>query len=175
MRKISTRTRNKKLSKKRYALKKTRCRHGIKTCRRIRRKNTTKRKHRVLTGASNIDDYMAKAYERMRTNDTEWYNKNVLPAQQRNEKRQIELLMQDQRMANEEPASIARMGDPKLMEKHLETMKRAENRQREMQREYEDNMERAIFQDEILRDINPADHYEEMRPTKRRRISRSNK
>lgn len=172
MRKITTHTRNKKVSKKRYAVKKTSCKKGSKTRRCIRRKNSTKRKRRVLSGASHIDDYMAKAHERSRKNDTEWYNQNVLPAQRRNEQREIELFMQEQRMKNELPASISRMGDPKLMEKHLDTMNRAENKQREIHRNYEDNVERAIFEDEILQDINPADHYEEIRPTKKRRITK---
>jgi len=114
--------------------------HRRGTSRRIpRRRRRYTKKRRVLYGASNIDTGVEAAINRLRENDPEWYDKNVVPAQERAANRQLERQRdEDLRQAQSLlPASISRMGDPELMAQHTRTMDLADARQTRLQQNEE--------------------------------------
>jgi hypothetical protein len=69
--------------------------------------------------------------ERLKRNDRDWYNANVVPAEERSAKRRAEMEARDRPEAFTAP-SIASMGDPEMMRKHLETLDRAEERDNQL-------------------------------------------
>ena len=177
-------------------------RHIRVTRRRVpRRRRYTKRRRRVLYGASNIDTGVEAAINRLRENDPDWYNKNVVPAQEWSANRQREL-QRDEQLRDAQsllPASISRMGDPELMAKHTRTMDLADAQQRRMQQNEEImrlirqqqeeervrkrkeivrtpmniDAERETFELEGLHDIDAKDFYQSEPPAKRARLNKS--
>ena len=69
--------------------------------------------------------------ERLKRNDQDWYNANVVPAEERSAKRRAEIDARGRPEAFTAP-SIASMGDPEMMRKHLETLDRAEERDNQL-------------------------------------------
>jgi hypothetical protein len=69
--------------------------------------------------------------ERLKRNDQDWYNTNVIPAEERSAKRRAEMEARDRPEAFTAP-SIASMGDPEMMRKHLEILDRAEERDNQL-------------------------------------------
>jgi hypothetical protein len=69
--------------------------------------------------------------ERLKRNDRDWYNANVVPAEERSAKRRAEMEAMDRPEAFTAP-SIASMGDPEMMRKHIETLDRAEERDNQL-------------------------------------------
>jgi len=171
--------------------------HRRGTRRRIPRRRRYTKRRRVLHGASNIDTGVESAIKRLRENDTEWYDKNVVPAQERSANRELEI-QRDEQLRHAQsllPASISRMGDPDLMAKHARTMDLADVRQKRMQQNEEimrlireqqeeehvqkqqeiyrapinTDAERETFEIDGLNDIDAKDFYHSEPPAKRAR------
>ena len=121
----STRINTKKQShRRRY---KTKCRRNTRRCA-LRRRT---RKQYGASGKRTIGEAVDAMRERLKRNDQDWYNKNVVPAEERSAKRRAEMEARDRPEAFTSP-SIASMGDPEMMRKHLETLDRAEERDNQL-------------------------------------------
>jgi len=130
----STRTTTKKQSRRRRY--KTKCRRSNRRC--VVRRRT--RKQYGASGKRTIGEAVDAMRERLKRNDQDWYNANVVPAEERSAKRRAEMEARDRPEAFTAP-SIASMGDPEMMRKHLETLDRAEERDNQLLR---DDLERAM-------------------------------
>ena len=120
----STRITTKKQSRRRRY--KTKCRRSTRGCARRRT-----RKQYGSSGKRTIGEAVDAMRERLKRNDQDWYNKNVVPAEERSVKRRAEMEARDRPEAFTAP-SIASMGDPEMMRKHLETLDRAEERDNQL-------------------------------------------
>ena len=89
------------------------------------------RKQYGASGKRTIGEAVDAMRERLKRNDQDWYNKNVVPAEERSAKRRAEMEARDRPEAFTAP-SIASMGDPEMMRKHLETPDRAEERDNQL-------------------------------------------
>jgi hypothetical protein len=69
--------------------------------------------------------------ERLKQQDRSWYDANVVPAEERSAKRRAEIDARNRPEAFTAP-SIASMGDPEMMRKHIETLDRAEERDNQL-------------------------------------------
>ena len=114
----STRITTKKQSRRRRY--KTKCRRSTRRCARRRTQ-----KQYGASGKRTIGEAVDAMRERLKRNDQDWYNKNVVPAEERSAKRRAEMEARDRPEAFTAP-SIASMGDPEMMRMHLETLDRAE-------------------------------------------------
>lgn len=121
----STRITTKKQSRRRRY--KTKCRRNTRRCA-LRRRT---RKQYGASGKRTIGEAVDAMRERLKRNDQDWYNKNVVPAEERSAKRRAEMEARDRPEAFTAP-SIASMGDPEMMRKHLETLDRAEERDNQL-------------------------------------------
>ena len=121
----STRITTKKQSRRRRY--KTKCRRNTRRCA-VRRRT---RKQYGASGKRTIGEAVDAMRERLKRNDQDWYNKNVVPAEERSAKRRAEMEARDRPEAFTAP-SIASMGDPEMMRKHLETLDRAEERDNQL-------------------------------------------
>ena len=130
----STRITTKKQSRRRRY--KTKCRRSNRRC--VVRRRT--RKQYGASGKRTIGEAVDAMRERLKRNDQDWYNANVVPAEERSAKRRAEMEARDRPEAFTAP-SIASMGDPEMMRKHLETLDRAEERDNQLLR---DDLERAM-------------------------------
>jgi hypothetical protein len=120
----STRITTKKQSRRRRY--KTKCRRNTRRC--VQRKT---RKQYGASGRRTIGEAVDEMRERLKRNDRDWYNANVVPAEERSAKRRAEMEARDRPEAFTAP-SIASMGDPEMMRKHLETLDRAEERDNQL-------------------------------------------
>jgi len=120
----STRITTKKQSRRRRY--KTKCRRSTRGCARRRT-----RKQYGSSGKRTIGEAVDAMRERLKRNDQDWYNANVVPAEERSAKRRAEMEARDRPEAFTAP-SIASMGDPEMMRKHLETLDRAEERDNQL-------------------------------------------
>lgn len=105
-----------------------------------RRAQQRTRKQYGASGKRTIGEAVDEMRERLKRNDQDWYNANVVPAEERSAKRRAEMEARDRPEAFTAP-SIASMGDPEMMRKHLETLDRAEERDNQLLR---DDLERAM-------------------------------
>jgi len=120
----STRITTKKQSRRRRY--KTKCRRSTRGCARRRT-----RKQYGSSGKRTIGEAVDAMRERLKRNDQDWYNANVVPAEERSAKRRAEMEARDRPEAFTAP-SIASMGDPEMMRKHLETLDRVEERDNQL-------------------------------------------
>ena len=120
----STRITTKKQSRRRRY--KPKCRRSTRGCARRRT-----RKQYGSSGKRSIGEAVDAMRERLKRNDQDWYNANVVPAEERSAKRRAEMEARDRPEAFTAP-SIASMGDPEMMRKHLETLDRAEERDNQL-------------------------------------------
>lgn len=120
----STRITTKKQSRRRRY--KTKCRRNTRRC--VQRRT---RKQYGASGMRTIGEAVDEMRERLKRNDRDWYNANVVPAEERSAKRRAEMEARDRPEAFTAP-SIASMGDPEIMRKHLETLDRAEERDNQL-------------------------------------------
>ena len=120
----STRITTKKQSRRRRY--KTKCRRSTRGCARRRT-----RKQYGSSGKRSIGEAVDAMRERLKRNDQDWSNANVVPAEERSAKRRAEMEARDRPEAFTAP-SIASMGDPEMMRKHLETLDRAEERDNQL-------------------------------------------
>lgn len=120
----STRITTKKQSRRRRY--KTKCRRNTRRCTRRRT-----RKQYGASGKRTIGEAVDEMRERLKRNDRDWYNANVVPAEERSAKRRAEMEAMDRPEAFTAP-SIASMGDPEMMRKHIETLDRAEERDNQL-------------------------------------------
>ena len=120
----STRITTKKQSRRRRY--KTKCRRSTRRCTRRRT-----RKQYGASGKRTIGGADDEIRERLKRNDRDWYNANVVPAEERSAKRRAEMEARDRPEAFTAP-SIASMGDPEMMRKHLETLDRVEERDNQL-------------------------------------------
>ena len=120
----STRITTKKQSRRRRY--KTKCRRNTRRC--VQRRT---RKQYGASGRRTIGEAVDEMRERLKRNDRDWYNANVVPAEERSAKRRAEMEARDRPEAFTAP-SIASMGDPEMMRKHLETLDRAEERDNQL-------------------------------------------
>jgi hypothetical protein len=120
----STRITTKKQSRRRKY--KTKCRRNTRGC--LRRRT---RKQYGSSGKRTIGEAVDAMRERLKRNDQDWYNANVVPAEERSAKRRAEIDARGRPEAFTAP-SIASMGDPEMMRKHLETLDRAEERDNQL-------------------------------------------
>jgi len=120
----STRITTKKQSRRRRY--KTKCRRNTRGC--LRRRT---RKQYGASGKRTIGEAVDAMRERLKRNDQDWYNANVVPAEERSAKRRAEIDARGRPEAFTAP-SIASMGDPEMMRKHLETLDRAEERDNQL-------------------------------------------
>ena len=123
MRKSTRITTKKQTRRRRY---KTKCRRNTRGC--VRRRT---RKQYGASGKRTIGEAVDAMRERLKRNDQDWYNANVVPAEERSAKRRAEMEARDRPEAFTAP-SIASMGDPEMMRKHLETLDRAEERDNQL-------------------------------------------
>jgi hypothetical protein len=123
MRKSTRITTKKQTRRRRY---KTKCRRSTRGCARRRT-----RKQYGSSGKRTIGEAVDAMRERLKRNDQDWYNKNVVPAEERSAKRRAEMEARDRPEAFTAP-SIASMGDPEMMRMHLETLDRAEERDNQL-------------------------------------------
>ena len=121
----STRITTKKQSRRRRY--KTKCRRNTRRCA-LRRRT---RKQYGASGKRTIGEAVDEMRERLKQNDRDWYNANVVPAEERSAKRRAEMEARDRPEAFTAP-SIASMGDPEMMRKHLETLDRVEERDNQL-------------------------------------------
>ena len=121
----STRITTKKQSRRRRY--KTKCRRNTRRC--VMRRRT--RKQYGASGRRTIGEAVDAMRERLKRNDQDWYNTNVIPAEERSAKRRAEMEARDRPEAFTAP-SIASMGDPEMMRKHLEILDRAEERDNQL-------------------------------------------
>lgn len=96
-----------------------------------RRAQQRTRKQSGASGKRTIDEAVYEMRERLKQNDEDLYNANVVPAEERTAKRRAEMEARDRPEAFTAP-SIASMGDPEMMRKHLETLDRAEERDNQL-------------------------------------------
>ena len=128
----STRTTTKKQScRRRY---KTKCRRSTRRC--VRRRT----RKQYGSGKRTIGEAVDEMRERLKQKDRSWYDANVVPAENRSAIRRAEIEAQGRPEAFRAP-SIASMGDPEMMRKHIETLDRAEERDNQLLR---DDLERAM-------------------------------
>ena len=120
----STRITTKKQSRRRRY--KTKCRRSTRHC--TRRRTL---KQYGASGKRTIGEAVDEMRERLKRNDRDWYNANVVPAEERSAKRRAEMEARDRPEAFTAP-SIASMGDPEMMRKHLETLDRVEERDNQL-------------------------------------------
>ena len=120
----STRITTKKQSRRRRY--KTKCSRNTRRCTRRRT-----RKQYGASGKRTIGEAVDEMRERLKRNDRDWYNANVVPAEERSAKRRAEMEAMDRPEAFTAP-SIASMGDPEMMRKHIETLDRAEERDNQL-------------------------------------------
>ncbi len=120
----STRITTKKQSRRRRY--KTKCRRSTRRC--VQRRT---RKQYGASGRRTIGGADDEIKERLKRNDRDWYNANVVPAEERSAKRRAEMEARDRPEAFTAP-SIASMGDPEMMRKHLETLDRVEERDNQL-------------------------------------------
>ena len=120
----STRINTKKQSRRRKY--KTKCRRNTRGC--VRRRT---RKQYGASGKRTIGEAVDAMRERLKRNDQDWYNANVVPAEERSAKRRAEIDARGRPEAFTAP-SIASMGDPEMMRKHLEILDRAEERDNQL-------------------------------------------
>ena len=120
MRKSTRITTKKQTRRRRY---KTKCRRNTRRCR--------TRKQYGASGKRTIGEAVDAMRERLKRNDQDWYNANVVPAEERSAKRRAEMEARDRPEAFTAP-SIASMGDPEMMRKHLETLDRVEERDNQL-------------------------------------------
>ena len=130
----STRTTTKKQSRRRRY--KTKCRRSNRLC--VVRRRT--RKQYGASGKRTIGEAVDEMRERLKQQDRSWYDANVVPAEERSAIRRAEMEARDRPEAFRAP-SIASMGDPEMMRKHIETLDRAEERDNQLLR---DDLERAM-------------------------------
>ena len=123
MRKSTRITTKKQTRRRRY---KTKCRRNTRGC--VRRRT---RKQYGASGKRTIGEAVDAMRERLKRNDQDWYNANVVPAEERSAKRRAEIDARSRPEAFTAP-SIASMGDPEMMRKHLETLDRAEERDNQL-------------------------------------------
>lgn len=123
MRKSTRITTKKQTRRRRY---KTKCRRNTRRC--VLRRT---RKQYGASGRRTIGEAVDEMRERLKRNDRDWYNANVVPAEERSAKRRAEMEARDRPEAFTAP-SIASMGDPEMMRKHLETLDRAEERDNQL-------------------------------------------
>ena len=123
MRKSRRITTKKQSRRRRY---KTKCRRNTRRC--VQRRT---RKQYGVSGRRTIGGADDEIKERLKRNDRDWYNANVVPAEERSAKRRAEMEARDRPEAFTAP-SIASMGDPEMMRKHLETLDRVEERDNQL-------------------------------------------
>ena len=128
----STRTTTKKQSRRRRY--KTKCRRSTRRC--VRRRT----RKQYGSGKRTIGEAVDEMRERLKQKDRSWYDANVVPAENRSAIRRAEIEAQGRPEAFRAP-SIASMGDPEMMRKHIETLDRAEERNNKLLR---DDLERAM-------------------------------
>lgn len=109
------------------------------------RKNTRRCKYRRTrkqygSGKRTIGEAVDEMRERLKQKDRSWYDANVVPAENRSAIRRAEIEAQGRPEAFRAP-SIASMGDPEMMRKHIETLDRAEERNNQLLRA---DLERAM-------------------------------
>jgi hypothetical protein len=121
----STRINTKKQSRKRRY--KSKCRRSNRRC--VARRRT--RKQYGASGKRSIGEAVDEMRQRLKQQDSSWYNANVVPAEERSAKRRAEIDAMNRPEAFTAP-SIARMGDPEMMRMHLETLDRAEERDNQL-------------------------------------------
>jgi hypothetical protein len=121
----STRITTKKQSRRRRY--KTKCRRSTRRCA-LRRKT---RKQYGASGRRTIGEAVDEMRQRLKQQDSSWYDANVVPAEERSAKRRAEIDAMNRPEAFTAP-SIASMGDPEMMRKHLDTLDRAEERDNQL-------------------------------------------
>ena len=121
----STRINTKKQSRRRRY--KTKCRRNTRRCA-VRRRT---RKQYGASGKRTIGEAVDAMRERLKQQDSSWYDANVAPAEERSAKRRAEIDAMNRPEAFTAP-SIASMGDPEMMRMHLETLDRAEERDNQL-------------------------------------------
>lgn len=130
----STRITSKKQSRRRRY--KTKCRRNTRRCA-VRRRT---RKQYGAAGKRSIGEAVDEMRERLKQQDSSWYNANVVPAEERSAKRRAEIDARNRPEAFTSP-SIASMGDPEMMRKHIDTLDRAEERDNQLLKH---SLERSI-------------------------------
>lgn len=122
--------------KKKYRKNKTiKCRKNTRRC-----KYRRTRKQYGASGKRTIGEAVDEMRERLKQKDRSWYDANVVPAEERSAKRRAEIDARGRPEAFRAP-SIASMGDPEMMRKHIETLDRAEERDNQLLRA---DLERAM-------------------------------
>ena len=121
----STRINTKKQSRRRRY--KTKCRRNTRRC--VVRRRT--QKQYGASGKRSIGDAVNEMRQRLKQQDSSWYNANVVPAEERSAKRRAEIDAMNRPEAFTAP-SIASMGDPEMMRKHIDTLDRAEERDNQL-------------------------------------------
>jgi len=121
----STRITTKKQSRRRRY--KTKCRRSNRRC--VVRRRT--RKQYGASGKRSIGEAVDEMRQRLKQQDSSWYNANVVPAEERSAKRRAEIDAMNRPEAFTAP-SIASMGDPEMMRKHIDTLDRAEERDNQL-------------------------------------------
>jgi hypothetical protein len=89
------------------------------------------RKQYGASGKRSIGEAVDEMRQRLKQQDSSWYDANVAPAEERSAKRRAEIDAMNRPEAFTAP-SIASMGDPKMMRMHLETLDRAEERDNQL-------------------------------------------
>jgi len=121
----STRINTKKQSRRRRY--NTKCRRNTRRCA-VRRRT---RKQYGASGKRSIGDAVNEMRERLKQQDSSWYDANVVPAEERSAKRRAEIDAMNRPEAFTAP-SIASMGDSEMMRKHIDTLDRAEERDNQL-------------------------------------------
>ena len=121
----STRITTKKQSRRRRY--KTKCRRNTRRCA-VRRRT---RKQYGASGKRSIGEAVDEMRARLKQQDSSWYYANVVPAEERRAKRRAEIDAMNRPEAFTAP-SIASMGDPEMMRKHIDTLDRAEERDNQL-------------------------------------------
>jgi hypothetical protein len=119
----STRINTKKQTRRRKY--KTKCRRSTRRCARRRTRK------QYGSGKRTIGEAVDEMRERLKQQDRSWYDANVVPAEERSAKRRAEIDARNRPEAFTAP-SIASMGDPEMMRKHIETLDRAEERDNQL-------------------------------------------
>jgi hypothetical protein len=120
----STRINTKKQTRRRRY--KTKCRRNTRRCARRRT-----RKQYGAAGKRSIGEAVDEMRQRLKQQDSSWYNANVVPAEERSAKRRAEIDARGRPEAFTAP-SIASMGDSEMMRKHIDTLDRAEERDNQL-------------------------------------------
>lgn len=121
----STRINTKKQTRRRRY--KTKCRRNTRRC--VVRRRT--RKQYGASGKRSIGEAVDEMRQRLKQQDSSWYDANVAPAEERSAKRRAEIDAMNRPEAFTAP-SIASMRDPEMMRKHIETLDRAEERDNQL-------------------------------------------